>query len=270
MVNKLKDAIYGLAIGDALGVPYEFQPRGSFNCTDMIGYGTHNQPEGTWSDDTSMTLATCMSIKNRKIIDCNDIRHEFENWLFANKYTPFGKVFDCGRTCGDAIYDKVGKDDEWSNGNGSLMRILPLAFVNGVLNQDIENVSAITHAHKVSKTICVKYVRIAKSLLNDIDIRNAIEKETSKDFLETLETMDEKSIISGGYVVDTFTAALWCLIKTNSYKDCVLKAVNLGADTDTTSAVAGGLAGIVYGYNSMPIEWINKLQRKDIINRCLW
>ena len=77
MVYKLKDAIYGLAVGDALGVPFEFKERNSFECTDMIGYGTHDQPEGTWSDDTSMTLATCMSIKNKGSVDLTDIRNQF-------------------------------------------------------------------------------------------------------------------------------------------------------------------------------------------------
>ena len=81
MKEKLKDAIYGLAVGDALGVPFEFQNRGEFKCFDMVGYGTHNQPEGTWSDDTSMTLATCMSIKNKGYVDLTDIRNQFEKWL---------------------------------------------------------------------------------------------------------------------------------------------------------------------------------------------
>ena len=89
MVYKLKDAIYGLAVGDALGVPFEFKERNSFECTDMIGYGTHDQPEGTWSDDTSMTLATCMSIKNKGSVDLTDIRSQFEKWLLNNAYTPF-------------------------------------------------------------------------------------------------------------------------------------------------------------------------------------
>ena len=85
MVYKLKDAIYGLAVGDALGVPFEFKERNYFECTDMIGYGTHNQPEGTWSDDTSMTLATCMSIKNKGYADLIDIRNQFEKWLLNNE-----------------------------------------------------------------------------------------------------------------------------------------------------------------------------------------
>lgn len=88
--NTLKAAIYGLAVGDAVGVPYEFWGRGTFECTDMIGYGTHNQPEGTWSDDTSMALATCASIKACGRVDVDDIRDRFRRWLKEGAYTPFG------------------------------------------------------------------------------------------------------------------------------------------------------------------------------------
>ncbi|MEI3329685.1 MAG: ADP-ribosylglycohydrolase family protein [Coprococcus sp.] len=94
--NTLKSAIYGLAVGDALSVPYEFKFRGAFECTDMIGYGTHNQPEGTWSDDTSMALATCASIKACGRVDVNDIRDRFRRWLKEGAYSPFVEVFDCG------------------------------------------------------------------------------------------------------------------------------------------------------------------------------
>lgn len=270
MKDKLRDAIFGLAVGDALGVPFEFQNRGEFKCMDMVGYGTHNQPEGTWSDDTSMTLATCMSIKKRGYIDLIDIRIQFERWLLDNKYTPFNKVFDCGNTCYCAIKDKKGCDDEWSNGNGSLMRIIPLAFIENITDDTIRKVSAITHAHMISKDICVKYVHIAMDLIDGLSIKESIEKETSKEFLLSLIESDENDIISKSYVVDSFKAALWCLLNTDNYKDCVLKAVNLGYDTDTTAAIAGGLAGILYGYNSIPQEWIGKLQRKDLIEECLF
>lgn len=270
MTEKLKDAIFGLAVGDALGVPFEFKNRGEFECTDMVGYGTHNQPEGTWSDDTSMTLATCMSIKKRKCVDLYDIRKQFERWLFDNKYTPFNEVFDCGNTCYCAIQDKKGCDDERSNGNGSLMRIIPLAFVEDISDEIIKDVSSITHAHTISKDVCVKYVRIAMDMLDGVDLRKSIENRTSKNFLSSLFDSDESDIASGSYVVDSFKASLWCLLNTNNYKDCVLKAVNLGSDTDTTAAIAGGLAGIIYGYDSIPKDWIEKLQRKDLIEECLF
>lgn len=275
MNEALKSAIYGLAIGDALGVPYEFQERGSFHCTDMIGYGTHNQPEGTWSDDTSMTLAACRSIqKNHGNVVPEDMRLEFEHWLFGKQYTPFGKVFDCGNTCYEAICDKQGKTDKWSNGNGSLMRILPLAFVPDITDEQIGEASAITHGHAISREACVIYVRIARALLQgralDAAIQECIPETSFFSSLRRTAEYTEQEISSGGYVVDTLRAALWCLVKTDNYKSCVLQAVNLGKDTDTTAAVAGGLAGIVYGYEGIPAAWIEKLQKKELIEKVLW
>ena len=85
-----------------------------------------------------------------------------------------------------------------------------------------------------------------------------------------MDSILEDEIKSTGYVVDTLEASIWCILHTDNYKDCVLKAVNLGGDTDTIAAVAGGLAGIIYGYEDIPIKWINNLQRKDIIDSCLF
>lgn len=258
-MNKLKSAIYGLAIGDALGVPFEFKERYTFICEDMVGYGTYNKPEGTWSDDTSMTLATCKSLKdNNKIIDIVDIRRNFEKWLFNGEFTSDGKVFDVGNTTREALYREKGLDDFYSNGNGSLMRILPLAFTNAT-DEEIENVSAITHAHKISKEFCVNYVKLARDLLNGVKYTN-----------DKLKNIPENEISSSGFVEDTFKASLWCILNTDNYKDAVLKAVNLGSDTDTTAAVTGGLAGIIYGYESIPKEWIDKLKNKELIDECLF
>ena len=101
--TTLRDCIYGLAVGDALGVPYEFRPRGTFECTDMIGYGTHGQPDGTWSDDTSMTLATCDSIRELGHIDTADMRDKFVGWIARDEYTIDG-VFDYGGTTARALH----------------------------------------------------------------------------------------------------------------------------------------------------------------------
>jgi ADP-ribosylglycohydrolase len=273
-MSSLRDAIYGLAIGDAVGVPYEFRKRGTFKCTDMVGNGTHNQPIGTWSDDTSMTLATCMSIKNKGRVDTDDIRKEFECWLLDKKYTPFGEVFDCGNTCVKAIYDKKGCDGAWSNGNGSLMRIIPLAFLDGIIDREIAVTSAVTHAHHISKEGCIYYVRIAIDLLNGVELKKSIERHIPEGSvyykLLRIEACKEQEIKSTGYIVDTLEAAIWCLMNTDSYRDCILKAVNLGDDTDTVAAVAGGLAGIIYGCDNIPEDWLDKLKGKNIIEACLF
>ena len=222
--NTLKSAIYGLAVGDALGVPYEFKFRGAFECTDMIGYGTHNQPEGTWSDDTSMALATCASIKACGRVDVDDIRDRFRRWLKEGAYTPFGEVFDCGNTCAAAIRSGRGCDDEWSNGNGSLMRIIPLAFVEGITDAEIEAVSAITHAHSLSKLACVCYVRIAIDLVNGVPLAESIKRHVPGNSklsgaIGIENVLRSDGMGSSGYVVDTFVATMWCLLTTDNYRD---------------------------------------------------
>lgn len=272
LYGKVRGAIYGLAVADALGVPYEFMDRGSFEATGMTGFGTHLQKPGTWSDDTSMTLATCASIKETGWIDSVDIRKRFEDWLFNAKYTVDNYVFDCGIATGEALRTGKGKTDVRSNGNGSLMRMIPLAFVECDFDM-ISDVSAITHGHIISRVGCNIYVYVAKRLLAGYEMRDIVKElvcERPYDRLHMLEELEEDQIKSSGYVVDTLEAALWCLLKTDNYRDAVLKAVNLGDDTDTVAAVTGGLAGIMYGYESIPEEWIETLRGKDIIEECLF
>lgn len=267
MKNKLRAAIYGLAIGDALGVPVEFRRRGTYLVEDMIGYGTHQQPAGTWSDDTSMTLATCASIKEKGMADCEDMYNKFCDWLFNAKYTVDNVVFDAGGTTVAALRSGKGLDDFHSNGNGSLMRILPLAFID-MNAETVSAVSAITHANNVSMSVCCEYVSIAKQLLNGKDLIEATKYCSGR--IPEIHTLDESEIKSTGFVVDTFEAAVWAIATTDNYKDAVLKAVNLGEDTDTVAAVAGGLAGIIYGMEGIPSEWIEKLRGKEIIEDCLF
>lgn len=267
MNNKLKAAIYGLAVGDALGVPVEFMKRGSFRVTGMTGYGSHNQPAGTWSDDTSMTLATCDSIRALGRVDCDDIRNRFRQWLYNAEYTVDNVVFDVGNTTALALRCGKGEDGEYSNGNGSLMRILPLAFTDAG-KELIGEVSAITHAHTLSKRICIEYVELARVLLNGTPLKDALTylgEETA-----ALTELTESEIKSSGYVADTFRATLWSLATTDNYKDAVLRAVNLGDDTDTVGAVTGGLAAIIYGMEGIPGEWINSLRGKEVIDKCLF
>ncbi|ERI04652.1 ADP-ribosylglycohydrolase family protein [Atopobium sp. oral taxon 810] len=255
---QLKSAIYGLAIGDALGVPYEFCERGSFCCTGMVGHGTHDQETGTFSDDTSMTLATCDSIRACGLINITDMRERFCRWLYEGAYTPDGITFDVGNTTAVALRQGYGCDGEWDNGNGSLMRIAPLAFT-AASDKDIRAVSAITHAHALSCNLCVSFVHILKRLA-----AGATAAEVAG------EWKDKPAPASSGFVQHAYDAALWCLANTSSYRDCVLAAVNLGLDTDTTAAIAGALAGVLYGYDAIPVEWISALRAKDLIESCLF
>ena len=271
MTATLRDAVYGAAVGDALGVPYEFNGRDAFEYTDMVGHGTYHLPAGTYSDDTAMMLATCDSIRALGgRIDCDDIRERFRDWAFRGAYAVDGNVFDIGGTTSAALYGGSGCTDEQSNGNGSLMRIAPLAFTDAS-DDDIRAVSAITHAHSKSTEACVAYIDVARKLIAGASIAEATQ-DVRVDAADYVFDPDKPraEVVSSGYVMATIDAALWCLVNTDSYCECVLAAVNLGHDTDTTACVAGALAGIVYGYDAIPAEWLKKLRGKDIIESCLF
>ena len=223
MNQKLYDTVIGFAIGDALGVPYEFKERGSFTCSDMTGYGTHYQPLGTWSDDTSMTLATLSSLKeNAGRIIPEDMRTKFNYWLLYGDFTATGEVFDVGISTTKAL--RLGKPciGEHDNGNGSLMRILPLAFVE-CNDDDIRNVSAITHGHWISMEACVILVHITKRLLDGETVENILPTlQYEKPFvrLSTIDKLDISRIKLSGYVVDTLEAALWAVSHKGDWRKC--------------------------------------------------
>lgn len=261
MTATLRDCVYGQAVGDALGVPYEFMARGTFECTDMVGHGTHDQLAGTWSDDTSMALAICDSHRELGRIDADDIRERFLAWYRENAYTC-DHLFDIGNATATALRIGHGLAGEFDNGNGSLMRTVPLAFTDAT-DDEIRAVSAITHAHRTSSEACVRMVHAARELIAGEPPRKVAMGRIDVD-------APEESIRSSGYVLDTFAAAFWCLANTSSYAECVLKAVNLGDDTDTTGAVAGALAGIVYGIDGIPKEWLSALRGRDVIDSCLF
>jgi ADP-ribosylglycohydrolase len=297
--NKSIDILLGVAIGDALGVPVEFKNRNYLKekpITDMIGYGTHTQPAGTWSDDSSLTF--CLT---EALIEGYTIEKSANNllkWYTENYWTAYGDVFDIGNTTLKVIIklkngvsaNESGLNTEQSNGNGSLMRMSPLIIY--LQNQPIEKrfkiikeESSITHAHMVSVIACFYFVEFGIGLLNGkekFEVYKELQK-TIPDFLRTqsisekeikyferllvnnINEDDEEVIFSTGYVIYTLTASIWCILTTNSFKEAVLKAVNLGEDTDTTASVVGALAGLVYGQSQMPEKWINTIKRKDDI-----
>lgn len=278
-MSKVYSAIMVLVVGDALGVPVEFQQRDTFKITDMIGYGTYRQPAGTWSDDSSLTLATMESISRLGKIDLSDIMQNFYKWLHKAEFTPFQNVFDYGMTTYNAILHYVqgeapencGGKEIMDNGNGALMRILPLAFIPHS-DDDIYKVAGLTHAHEISQRACYLYLLVAKYILEGKDFRMIFEKKDiwKKEYSRVCEIkyLKREDIKSSGYVVDTLEAAFWCLYHTDNYSDCVLKAVNLGDDTDTVAAVAGGLAGLLYSCDSdkgIPDKWISQIPRKEWI-----
>lgn len=270
MEELLRDAVYGFAVGDALGVPFEFKKRDTFECRGMIGGGTWGEPEGTWSDDTSMLLATADSIRVcHGRIDPDDMMTRYVRWWQRGDYSCNGDVFDIGMTTRAALARyaqdvpsfQCGDTDERSNGNGALMRILPLAFTKAT-DAEINAVTALTHAHDLSKLCSRQYISILRHLIDTGDLPT--------EWAERMLQEPRSSIRSTGYVLDSLTAAIWCVVSTSSYAQAVLTAVNLGEDTDTIAALTGGLAGIRYGIGEIPEEWLDALRGKDIIERCLF
>lgn len=356
-LEQLKAIMLGHAVGDALGVPVEFCEREELDknpVTTMIGWGSYPVPAGCWSDDTSMSLATLDSLKDGNI-DYELIMQNFVRWFTEDEYTPTGEMFDIGKTCMSAIRNYLTSDgkpslecglkDERSNGNGSLMRIHPMAFYLHYKKipyeeaiEIIHNTSSITHAHPISKIACGIYSSVLWSLLENpckesiinglnkarhyyggditerekkkilmminnpdlsrtehdelmellwsgIDVKKVQNYDKEIKIFEKMllkpiafsyrnwenngeyKPVTKDEIKSTGYVVDTIEAAIWCILTTKDYKECVTMAVNLGGDTDTIAAVAGGLAGALYGINSIPIEWLETLKKRDYIEQ---
>ncbi len=288
---KIRDGIIGLVVGDALGVPVEFMGRDELSrnpVTGMRGHGTHDMPKGTWSDDSSLAIATMQSITNRNGIDHEDLLRQFSLFIREGKYAQYC-TFGYGNTTGNAVERfesgvealKCGGTEESETTNGSLMRILPVAFIDNADYGEIERVSAITHAHERCRIACVLYVEIARSMIcEDMEISDHIERSCAK-IRQLYRQSDELSrfsrifdndlddVESGFYVVETLECAIHCLLTTSSYREAVLKAVNLGNDTDTVAAITGGLAGIHYGLDDIPREWICDIpQIGDVFRLC--
>ena len=307
--NIWLNGIMGVVVGDALGCPVQFESReevARHPVTGMRGYGTFNLPEGSWTDDSSLTIALLESIRRVGEIDLDDIMGNFMKWLYDGEFTPYGKSYDIGRGTMKAINrykknrkaKKCGGDEEWNNGNGSLMRIMPACLYCSVMESSgmysdrdaidvIHSVGGLTHAHIRSNIACGLYFFMAKYILfREGSLQERIQEGLTQGFafyesyladkenlhyydrlkdLEAFKSLPADKIKSTGYVVDALEAAVWSLITTDSFDQALLKAVNLGDDTDTVGAIAGGLAGLYYGYDSIPEDWLSAIKRREWI-----
>ena len=296
----LESSTLGFAIGDAMGVPVEFVSRKELlkkPVTKMLGHGSHDVPPGTWSDDTSMVLATMASLVHKKGFDPNDLADFFCKWLNEAAFTATDEIFDIGTTTkyallryyhNDVDATTCGATGRNENGNGSLMRMLPLALYSYIKKVDVlklvTEASSITHAHEISILGCYLYVcyvhflletnqpdqaflllqKISLSLFSK-EARDAYHRLLSPDFLK----LELEDISSTGYVVDTLEATIWVFHHTTDFKSAIIGAINLGDDTDTIGALVGSLAGIYYGSRSFPPAWKKALLRKEkILDLC--
>lgn len=297
MNEKIRGGLYGLLIGDAVGVSYEFnlpEQLPAFDEIDMqppAGFlKTYpDVPVGTWSDDGAQALCLLASLLKHNAFNKTDFLRRIHNWSRAGYLAVDRKVFDIGVQTKQALeryvnmdsYDTMGNTDEYSNGNGSLMRCLPLALwyqgdESTLIHISFEQ-SHLTHAHLRSKLCCAFYCLWAKQLLNDVEVNhawdNALEKLKSHfqhdddamlEINQHIFMADPFQIKGSGYVVDSLYSAKFALQQSN-YKDVIKTAISLGNDTDTTACIAGGLAGIIYGLGGIPNDWVSQLRGKDLL-----
>lgn len=298
-MQHIKGLLFGIAVGDSLGVPVEFMSRKHLQAKPVMGmreYGTHHQPAGTWSDDTSMSF--CLVEQLIEGYDIDQLSNKLCQWYQFNYWTSRGVIFDVGIATRNAI-DKIlkgvspllsGECDDYSNGNGSLMRILPLALYlqNKSIDQRfciVKEVSSMTHAHIRTIIGCFFAVEFLINLLKQPNKRKAYfqTQNTVRDYLHLIQvktseielysrilfddiaTLSQDEIFSSGYILHTLEASLWAFLTTETFSEAVLKGINLGDDTDTIGSVTGGIAGMFYGIDHIPSEWTSQLARHEDI-----
>ena len=296
--NQYLAAIIGHAVGDAMGIPTEFSKREELlknPVLEMIDSPDLGLPAGSWSDDTAMEIATIDSFIHKKCFDYKDIMDRWVKWINESEYTSTGVTFDIGRTCLKAIKKycngsaplQCGSTSINENGNGSLMRILPVALYAYMRNLDdisiqrlTDEMSSLTHAHEVSRLGCYIYVQFVICLLKEYEKEDAYRYVQDLDYssynvnsinlyTRILDGQIEGQILddikSTGYIVDTLECVLWIFMNARNYKEAILASTNIGGDTDTIGAIVGSMAGIYYGIDSIPSKWLDKLQRKEYL-----
>jgi ADP-ribosylglycohydrolase len=272
-----------------MGVPYEGLPPNRIGTVRFGATGTHDQPAGTWSDDGGLMLSLLDSLL-KSGFDTRDQAGRALLWLLGHEYKP-GPAFSIGGTTEEALVriahgvdpDEAGGADESNNGNGSLMKILPIALVGFELEPTVLmdwsfRASSITHAHPRSQITCALYNQVAAELLaGEEDRARALRQALAK--LEAMVSgtnAHELGLIGAydgragtGYVVDTFWSAWDAFAESQFYADTVTRAIGYGNDTDTTASVAGGLAGIYWGVKGIPAEWLERMRGREIVEEAV-
>lgn len=281
--------LLGLAVGDAVGTTLEFMPRDSYeHLTDMVGGGPFDLAPGTWTDDTAMALALADSLiasaAKGALFEPMEAQKRFVDWWRHGAYSPTGECFDIGLTTREALArfestgdPSAGSDDPNAAGNGSLMRLAPVAIWG--VNHDPGDVirvahlqSRTTHAAPACLDACTVYALTLRAAINGAVFEDAIVAGQG-DYSDIIAPIvagswREKSrdqILSSGFVAHSLEAALWCVAKTDSFQDAVLLAANLGDDADTTAAITGQLAGALYGNSGIPSSWLHQLAWREKI-----
>ena len=285
-LDRYLGALLGLAVGDAVGTTVEFKPRGAFAAvTDMVGGGPFGLAPGEWTDDTSMALCLATSLLECGGFDARDQMERYCRWWDMGYLSSNGRCFDIGITVREALTRFKQSGDPFSGsthpqkaGNGSIMRLAPV-----VLFYHPDRDRAVRYAAESSRTThatveCLDACRLMASVLCralDGEPRDAVLLGDADTFSGAPSiaaiargAWREKSareIRGSGYVVDSLEAALWSVWTTESFEGAILRATNLGDDADTTAAVAGQIAGAVYGRSAIPARWLTPLAMRDVI-----
>ncbi len=300
--NQIAGGLYGLLIGDALGVPYEFHPAEEIPPYSEIEMTpppyfprSHaSVPAGTWSDDGSQALCLLDSLLTCYKFCLKDFSDRLSAW-YENGYLAIeGIVFDVGIQTSEALHayhtgtpcEKCGLLRPNGKGNGALMRVLPLALYHTgtdlQLVTDAHNQCLITHGHPCNQVCCALYCLTARYLLKNLDFPTALATALSslRSIYQSMPKYDQELEWSirpdepwqgsgSGYVVDCLRSAFMILNHTSSYESAVKQAILLGNDTDTTACVTGGLAGILYGFETIPKRWLDLLKGKSQVEQFL-
>ncbi|WP_457756025.1 ADP-ribosylglycohydrolase family protein [Thermodesulfatator indicus] len=284
--ERYTGCLLGLAVGDALGAPLEFQARDLFEpVTDMIGGGPHFLEPGQWTDDTSMALCLAESLIEKGGFDPHDQMERYCRWYEEGYLSSTGVCFDIGNTVKKALEKFrqtgnpfAGSKDPWSAGNGCIMRLAPVPMF---FYPDIEK--AEWYAQESARTThgaqeCLDAARLFARMLiralagkpkEEILLADSENFEASPKILDIARgayfEKEEYEIRGTGYVVESLEAALWCFWQSESFEEAVLMAINLGDDADTTGAVCGQIAGAYYGEKAIPERWLKKLTMAEKI-----
>ena len=285
--NRAVGALLGLAVGDAVGTTLEFEERDTYEpLTDMIGGGPFGLKAGQWTDDTSLARALADNLLGRDDLDEKDLLRRFVEWRDEGTYSCTGKCFDIGNTTSHALreWKKTGNlvadtIDPHSAGNGSLMRLAPVAIRFWQDHAKLRDVAArqskTTHAAPEAVDACVAFAEMLADAIEGRPMSDVL-RVRSEDYAGRIGKImkgswrgkQREDIRASGYVAHTLEAALWSVGRTSDYRSAVLMAANLGEDADTTAAVAGQLAGALYGASGIPSAWVSRIAwRSRIIER---
>ncbi|MBD8676856.1 ADP-ribosylglycohydrolase family protein [Sphingomonas sp. CFBP 13720] len=275
-------ALVGLAVGDAVGTTLEFTRRDQMPAlTDMVGGGPFSLKPGQWTDDTAMALALADSLISNLTLNEDDLMQRFVCWHREGEYSCTGRCFDIGITTRQALsrFERdgnpvAGATDPYTAGNGSLMRLAPVAIAawnNAAQRHDLaERQSRTTHGAEEAIDACIAYSDLIAEAVGGLP-HDAILTPRACGLAPSVAAVlagswqgkARSTIQSSGYVLHSLEAALWCVARTGDFASAVLLAANLGDDADTTAAITGQLAGALYGYEAIPITWRSKLAWHD-------